>query len=98
MILQLNAELKDSFFQILFGLKTFVSGHKTQNFVTQKGYKNDGIISIHSQNQEVPENPEKHASILHAQKFYQVHLANSTEHNCVVPVQFDLVDMYFYSR
>ena len=47
-ILQLNAELKDSSFLILFGQKIFAS---------QKGYKNDGIISIHPHNQEVLDYP-----------------------------------------
>ena len=68
-------------------------------FITQKGYKTDSaIISIRSPNQEVLEYVQKRALILHAQKLYQVHLANSTGGGYVVFEQFDLVDMYFYSK
>ena len=68
-------------------------------FITQGGYKNDSaIISIHSPNQEVPEYPQKHASIFHVQKLYQAHVANSTGHNYLGLVQFDLVDTYFSSK
>ena len=56
------------------------------------------ISSIHSPNQEVLEYPQKYASIFHAQKLYQVRPTNSTGHNYLVLVQFDLVDMYFHSR
>ena len=56
------------------------------------------IFSIHSLNQEVLEYPQKFASILHVQKIYQARPANSTGRDYLVPVQFDLVDTYFYSR
>ena len=68
-------------------------------FITQRGYKNDSAItSIYSPNQEVLEYPQKYASILHAQKLYWVRPANSTGHDYLVLVQFDLVDTYFYSK
>ena len=48
--------------------------------------------------QKVSEYPQKHASVLHVQKLYQVHLANSTGHDYLVFAQFDLVDTYFHSK
>ena len=59
---------------------------------------NSVIISIHSLNQEALEYPQKHALILHVQKAHQVHLADSTKHDYLGLVQFDLVDMYFCSK
>ena len=56
------------------------------------------IIFIHSPNQEVLEYPQKYASVLHAQKLYRVRPTNSTGRDYLVPVQSDLVDMYFSSR
>ena len=56
------------------------------------------IISTHSPNQEIPEYPQRRASIFHSKKLYQVHFANSTGHDCLVLLQFDLIDTYFYSR
>ena len=56
------------------------------------------IISIHLPNQEVPEYPQKYALILQVQKPYQVRSANSARHDYLGLVQFDLVDMYFYSK
>ena len=56
------------------------------------------IISIHLLNQEVREYPQKHALILHVQKPYRVRPANSRRHDYIVLVQFDLVDIYFYSK
>ena len=56
------------------------------------------ITSIHSPNQEVPEYLQKHASILHVQKLYQVHPANNTGRSYLVLVQFDLINTYFYSK
>ena len=68
-------------------------------FITQKGYKNDSaIISIPLPNQVVPEYPQKHALILHVQKPYQIRPANSTRHDYLGLVQFDLVDTYFCSK
>ena len=68
-------------------------------FVTQKGYKNDSEFTFtHSLNQEVLEYPQKHALILHVQKLYQVRPANSTRHDYLGLVKFDLVDMYFCSK
>ena len=64
-------------------------------FITQRL---NVITSIHSPNQEVPEHPQKYASILHAQMLYRVRPVNSTGHDCLVLVQFDLIDTYFYSR
>ena len=64
-------------------------------FVTRKL---NVITSIHSPNQEVLEYPEKHASILHAQKLYRSSPANSTGHDYLHPVQFDLIDTDFYYR
>ena len=48
--------------------------------------------------QEVLEYPQKRALILHVQKLYQVRLENSTRHDYLGLVQFDLVDMYFCSK
>ena len=56
------------------------------------------ITSINLPNQDVFEYPQKYALILHVQKLYWVRPANNTGHNCLVLVQFDLVDMYFYSK
>ena len=68
-------------------------------FITQGGYKNDSaIVSIHLPNQEVPAYPQKHVLILHVQKLYQVRLANSSRHDYLGLVQFDLVNMYFCSK
>ena len=68
-------------------------------FITQKSYKNDSeFTSIHSPNQEVLEYPQKHALILHVQKLYQAHIANSIKLDYLDLVQFDLVDSYFYSK
>ena len=58
----------------------------------------NAIISFNSRNQEVIEYPQKHASILDAQKLYWVRLANSAGHDYLILVQLNLVDMYFYSR
>ena len=68
-------------------------------FITRRGYKKwCVIISIHSPNQEVLEYLQKYASILHVQKLYQTFPANNTGHDYLVPVQFDLVGVYFYSK
>ena len=68
-------------------------------FITQGGYKNYSmIVSIHLPNQEVPAYPQKHVLILHVQKLYQVRLANSSRHDYLGLVQFDLVNMYFCSK
>ena len=56
------------------------------------------IISIHLPCQEVLEYRQKYASILHTQKFYWVRRANNIGHDGLVLVQFNLVDMYFYSK
>ena len=56
------------------------------------------IISIHSLNQNALEYPQKYALILHVQKLYWARPANNTRHDYLVPVQFGLVDMYFYSK
>ena len=60
--------------------------------------KANNIISIHSLNQKVLDYPQKYASILHGKRLYQAHLANSTGRDYLVPVQFNLVKTYFYSR
>ena len=104
--------IKTRFFQqdyiILWHVRSNVSFHNIFNVFKphrkkflypvaryKKGYK---ITSIHSPNQEVLEYPQKYASILRLQKLYLVHLANSTRHDCLVLVQFDLVYTFFYSR
>ena len=62
-------------------------------FITQKGYKNDSeFCSIPSPSQEVLEYLQKHTLVLHVQKPYQVRPANSTTHDYLGLVQFDLVD------
>ena len=76
-----------------------LSPGRTWLLITQVGYKNDlAIISIHSPNQEALEYPQKHASILHIQKLYQIRPAKSTRHDCLSLVQLDLVCMYFCSK
>ena len=68
-------------------------------FITRGGYKNDSAItSIHSPNQEMPEYPQKSALILHVQNLYWVAPANNTGHGCLVLVQFNLINLYFYSK
>ena len=57
-----------------------------------KMIQRSAIISIHLLNQEVRGYPQKHALILHGQKPFQVRPANSTRHDYLGPVQFDLVD------
>ena len=76
----------------------FTLGPLGEGNVFVKVIKISVIISIHSPKQEVPGYPQKHASILHAQKLYQVHLANSAGHDCLVLIQFELIDTYFHSR
>ena len=82
---------------LIFLCYTLQGGHDF--FITQGGYKNDSaIVSIHLPNQEVPAYPQKHVLILHVQKLYQVRLANSSRHDYLGLVQFDLVNMYFCSK
>ena len=63
-----------------------------------QGQNRCAIISIHSPSQKVLEYPQKHALILQVQKLYQARPANSTGHDYLGLVQFELVDTYFFSK
>ena len=56
------------------------------------------ITSTYLTTQEVLEYPLEYASIFHAQKLCRVHLANSTRHEYLALLQFDLVYTFFYFR
>ena len=69
-----------------------------RNFYNPKGLQKWCVItSIYSPNQ-VFEYPQKYPLILYVQKLYQAHLENNTGHDCLVLVQFDLFNRYFYSK
>ena len=92
MILQLKDGLKETSL-------SFINPEPRYSFVTlRQATKLNGITSTYLPNQEALEYPLEYATILRFQKLYLVHLTNSTRHNYLALVQFDLVDTYFYSR
>ena len=92
MILQLNAGLKET--SLLY-----TNLEPRYSFVTlRQATKLNVIFSTYLPNQEVLEYPLEYASILRLQKLYLVHLVNSTRHDYLALVQFDLVGTYSYSR